>query len=122
MKEKQTLLEAFEGVDQGNLSSFCGVKINIDEKGIALSMKYYWNKVMKRFGILDDEKQEKPIKTKVNRNDCPAKVDEKRKKTYLQMIGSIIFGFTHCRLDLALAATNATKWRTKTPTTKSKNL
>jgi hypothetical protein len=103
MKEKHTLLEAFEGVDQGSLSSFCGVEINIDEKGIALSMKYYWNKVMKRFGILDDEKQDKPINVKVNRNDCPAKVNEERKKTYLQMIGSIIFGFTHCRLDLALA-------------------
>jgi hypothetical protein len=32
--EKQILLEAFEGVDQGSLSSFCGVEINIDEKGI----------------------------------------------------------------------------------------
>jgi hypothetical protein len=103
IQEKKILLEAFEGVDQGSLSSFCGVEINIDEKGIALSMTYYWNKVLKRFGILDNDKQDKPIKTKVNRNDCPTIVNEERKKTYLQMIGSIIFGFTHCRLDLALA-------------------
>ncbi len=66
-------------------------------------MKYYWNKVMKKFGILDEDKQDKPMKTKVNRNECPAKVNEEQKKTHLQMIGSIIFGFTHCRLDLALA-------------------
>jgi transposase InsO family protein len=103
LQEKKLLLEAFEGVDQGSLSSFCGVEINIDENGIALSMAYYWNKVLKRFGILDNDKQDKPIKTKVNRNDCPTIVNEERKKTYLQMIGSIIFGFTHCRLDLALA-------------------
>jgi hypothetical protein len=103
LQEKKILLEAFEGVDQGSLSSFCGVEIKIDEKGIALSMAYYWNKVLKRFGILDNDKQDKPIKTKVNRNDCPTIVNEERKKTYLQMIGSIIFGFTHCRLDLALA-------------------
>jgi hypothetical protein len=27
--------------------------------------------------------------------------DEKLKNNYLQIIGSIIYGFTHCRLDLA---------------------
>ena len=28
LKEKEILLTAFEGVDQGNLSSFCGVEID----------------------------------------------------------------------------------------------
>ena len=40
---------------------------------------------------------------KINRDDCPNSVNEERKKTYLQIIGSIIFGYTHCRLDLAFA-------------------
>jgi hypothetical protein len=102
MKEKKLLLHAFEGIDQGKLSSFCGVEIAINDKGIELSMNYYWLKLMKRFGIGADEKENRPIKIKVNKDDCPIEPNEDRKKTYLQIIGSIIFGFTHCRLDLAL--------------------
>ena len=101
LKEKRTLLEAFEGVDQGNLSSFCGVEVEINENGIKLSMEYYWQKIMQRFGIANEAKEDKPIKAKVNKTECPEKIDETRKKTYLQIIGSIIFGYTHCRLDLA---------------------
>ena len=103
LKEKEKLLTAFEGVDQGNLSSFCGVEIETTDEKITLSMKYYWNKIMKRFGISDSRKEDKPIKMKINRDDCPNNVNEERKKTYLQIIGSIIFGYTHCRLDLAFA-------------------
>jgi hypothetical protein len=102
-QEKEILLRAFEGIDQGNLSSFCGVEVEISDKGISLSMQYYWDKIMKRFGISTDAKDDKPIKTKIKRKDCPAKINEERKKTYLQIIGSIIFGYTHCRLDLAFA-------------------
>jgi hypothetical protein len=101
MREKQILLTAFEGVDQGSLSSFCGVEIAIDKKGIRLSMSYYWKKLMQRFGIAEEDKDDRPIKTKINRDDCPKQVNEERKKTYLQILGSIIFGYTHCRLDLA---------------------
>ena len=99
--EKAQLLHAFEGVDQGNLKSFCGVEIDISDTQINLSMAYYWKKVMKRFGISAKDKSDSPIKTKICRNDCPATTNEKTKKTYLQMIGSIIFGYTHCRMDLA---------------------
>ncbi len=56
---------------------------------------------MKRFQISDEQKEDKPLKTKINKNDCPETTNETRKQTYLQIIGSIIFGFTHCRLDLA---------------------
>ncbi len=56
---------------------------------------------MKRFGITAQDKNGSPIRVKISRNDCPATTNEKTKKTYLQMIGSIIFGYTHCRLDLA---------------------
>jgi hypothetical protein len=101
LKEKEILLQAFEGVDQGDLSSFCGVEINIKENGISLTMQYYWNKVLKRFGISTDSKEDKPLKSKINKMHCPANINEARKKTYLQIIGSIIFGYTHCRLDLA---------------------
>jgi hypothetical protein len=41
------------------------------------------------------------LKTKISKDDCPTTPNENRKQTYLQIIGSIIFGFTHCRLDLA---------------------
>ena len=101
-KEKLILLTAFEGVDQGNLTSFCGVEVDISDEKIVLSMEYYWKRIMKRFGISEHDKQDKPIKTKVNRMDCPKQANPERKKTYLQIIGSIIFGYTHCRLDLAL--------------------
>ena len=103
LQEKATLLRAFEGIDQGNLSSFCGVEVEISDKGISLSMQYYWDKIMKRFGISTNAKEDKPIKTKIKRTECPAKINEERKKSYLQIIGSIIFGYTHCRLDLAFA-------------------
>ncbi len=56
-KEKLILLNAFEGVDQGNLSSFRGVEITMDEKGIKLSMMYYWKKLMKRFGTSENSKR-----------------------------------------------------------------
>ena len=103
LKEKKSLLKAFEGVDQGNLSSFCGVEIEITEDKISLSMNYYWKKIMKRFGIAENKKADKPLQRKINRNDCPTTKNEERKRTYLQIIGSIIFGYTHCRLDLAFA-------------------
>ncbi len=103
LQEKASLLKAFEGIDQENLSSFCGVEVDIKDNGITLSMQYYWEKIMKRFGILKTSKDDKPIKTKIKRTDCPAKVNEERKKSYLQIIGSIIFGYTHCRLDRAYA-------------------
>ena len=103
MKEKEILLTAFEGVDQGSLSSFCGVEIETTEDKITLSMKYYWTKIMKRFEISENMQNDKPIKSKINKEDCPKSVNEERKKTYLQIIGSIIFGYTHCRLDLAFA-------------------
>ena len=86
LKEKQTLLRAFEGVDQGNLSSFCGVEVEINENGIKLSMEYYWQKIMKRFGIANEAKEDKPIKAKVNKTECPEKIDETRKINSLQII------------------------------------
>ncbi len=56
-KEKQILLTAFEGVDQGNLSSFCGVEVEMNEGSIVLSMAYYWKRIMKKFGISENEKK-----------------------------------------------------------------
>jgi hypothetical protein len=100
--EKQILSNVFEGIDQGDLSSFCGVEIAISDDRIVLSMEYYWKRIMKKIGILEKDKEEKPIETKVNRLDCPKQANTERKKTYLELIGSIIFGYTHCRLDLAL--------------------
>ncbi len=38
---------------------------------------------------------------KMKRSECPMEPDEKLKTNYLQIIGSIIYGYTHCRLDLA---------------------
>ena len=99
--EKESLLYLFDGIDQGMLKSFCGVEIDISDNKISLGMNYYWKKVMKKFGIKSEETTDKPLKAKVNRSDCPKVPNAKTKQTYLQVIGSIIFGFTHCRLDLA---------------------
>ncbi len=54
-----------------------------------LSMDYYWNKLLKKFKVL--------------RSEFPQHVDKARQKEYLQIMGSIIYGYTHCRLDLAYA-------------------
>jgi hypothetical protein len=100
-KVKKTLLHAFDGIDQGDLKSFCGVEIDIKPESISLSMDYYWNKLMKKFNISEKETESTPINAKVKRSDCPSVPDKERQHEYLQIIGSIIYGFTHCRLDLA---------------------
>jgi hypothetical protein len=106
---KAELLQAFEGTDNGNLSSFCGVEIRVDENRISLSMEYYWNKLMRKFHVKDDEIENSPLKTKIKRSECPAEPDEKMKNSYLQIIGSIIYGYTHCRLDLAFPVNMLTR-------------
>jgi hypothetical protein len=97
------LLRPFVGIDQGTLKSFCGVEIDISDEKNTLSMQYYWKKVMKRFGIAPQDKEDRPLKKKINKNkdDCSKTPNENRKMTYLQIICSVIFGFTHCRLELA---------------------
>jgi transposase InsO family protein len=98
---KEDLLKAFDGTDNGNLTSFCGVEIKVKENQISLSMEYYWNKLMAKFNVPEHEVEDSPIKTKILRSECPAIPDPSIKNNYLQVIGSIIYGFTHCRLDLA---------------------
>jgi hypothetical protein len=98
---KADLLKAFDGTDNGNLTSFCGVEIKVKENQISLSMEYYWNKLMAKFNVPEHEVEDSPVKTKILRSECPAVPDPAIKNNYLQVIGSIIYGFTHCRLDLA---------------------
>jgi transposase InsO family protein len=98
---KADLLKAFDGTDNGNLTSFCGVEIKVKENQISLSMEYYWNKLMAKFNVPEHEVEDSPVKTKILRSECPAVPDPAIKNNYLQIIGSIIYGFTHCRLDLA---------------------
>jgi hypothetical protein len=98
---KAELLKAFDGTDNGNLASFCGVEIKATPTQISLSMEYYWKKLMDKFHVADDDIEDSPIKTKILRSECPKLPDPTIKHNYLQIIGSIIYGFTHCRLDLA---------------------
>ncbi len=98
---KKELLEVSDVTDNGNLTSFCGVEIRISEGKLCLSMEYYWNKLMKKFKMNENETEDSPIKTKLKRSECPTTPDETLKTNYLQIIGSIIYGFTHCRLVLA---------------------
>jgi transposase InsO family protein len=100
---KTQLLRAFEGVDQGDLTSFCGVEIKASPDSMELSMDYYWDKLLKKFNVGEHDLQDTPLKTKIIRSDCPEQVDKSRQKEYLQIMGSIIYGYTHCRLDLAYA-------------------
>ena len=106
---KAELLQAFTGTDNGNLSSFCGVEIRSNERQVSLSMEYYWDKLMRKFHVQDDEIENAPLKTKIKRSECPAEPDEKMKNNYLQIIGSIIYGYTHCRLDLAFPVNMLTR-------------
>jgi hypothetical protein len=106
---KATLLQAFEGTDNGNLTSFCGVQIKSEEGQISLSMEYYWNKLMRKFHVQPEEIESSPLKTKIKRSECPNEPDEQLKHSYLQIIGSIIYGYTHCRLDLAFPVNMLTR-------------
>jgi hypothetical protein len=106
---KAELLQAFEGTDNGKLSSFCGVEVRSSEGQISLSMEYYWNKLMTKFNVKDDDIENSPLKTKISRSECPDEPDEKMKNSYLQIIGSIIYGYTHCRLDLAFPVNMLTR-------------
>ncbi len=62
---KAELLRAFDGTDNGDLKSFCGVEVNVSEDRISLSMEYYWNKLMTKFNIKPDEIESSPLKTKI---------------------------------------------------------
>jgi hypothetical protein len=106
---KAELLQAFAGTDNGKLSSFCGVEIRTNERQVSLSMEYYWDKLMRKFNVQEDEIENSPLKTKIKRSECPAEPDEKMKNSYLQIIGSIIYGYTHCRLDLAFPVNMLTR-------------
>ena len=106
---KAELLQAFEGTDNGNLTSFCGVEVKTSQNQISLSMEYYWDKLMRKFEIKHDEVEDSPIKTKIKRSECPQEPDEKLENSYLQIIGSIIYGYTHCRLDLAFPVNMLTR-------------
>jgi hypothetical protein len=106
---KAELLQAFDGTDNGNLKSFCGVEIKMSEDKISLSMEYYWNKLMKKFAVNVSDIESSPLKTKIKRSECPKEPDEKLKNSYLQIIGSIIYGYTHCRLDLAFPVNMMTR-------------
>ena len=106
---KAELLQVFEGTDNGNLKSFCGVEVNVNDNQISLSMEYYWKKLMTKFNIEPDDIENSPLKTKIKRSECPAEPDEQLKTSYLQIIGSIIYGYTHCRLDLAFPVNMLTR-------------
>jgi transposase InsO family protein len=106
---KAELLQAFEGTDNGKLSSFCGVEVRTSENQVSLSMEYYWNKLMTKFNVKENEVENAPLKSKILRSECPAEPDDKMKTSYLQIIGSIIYGYTHCRLDLAFPVNMLTR-------------
>jgi hypothetical protein len=106
---KAELLRAFEGTDNGKLSSFCGVEIRTSEHCVSLSMEYYWKKLMRKFDVKNDEIENSPQKTKIKRSECPTAPDEQLKTSCLQIIGSIIYGYTHCRLDLAFPVNMLTR-------------
>ena len=106
---KSELLTAFEGTDNGLLTSFCGVEIKVTQNQISLSMEYYWNKLMDKFNVSAHETEDAPLKTKILRSECPTVPDPEIKNNYLQIIGSIIYGFTHCRLDLAFPVNMMTR-------------
>jgi hypothetical protein len=109
MRQRQNYFKHSRAQIMANLSSFCGVEIRTSERHVSLSMEYYWNKLTKKFHVQNDEIENSPLKTKIKRSECPAEPDEKMKTSYLQIIGSIIYGYTHCRLDLAFPVNMLTR-------------
>ncbi len=49
----------------------------------------------KKFNVDENDTQETSLKTKVLRSECPSHVDKTRQKEYLQIMGWIIYGYTH---------------------------
>jgi hypothetical protein len=76
---------------------------------VSLSMEFYWKKLMRKFDVKDDKIENSPLKTKIKRSECPIAPDEQLKTSFLQIIGSIIYGYTHCRLDLAFPVNMLTR-------------
>ncbi len=62
---KAELLAVFEGTDNGNLTSFCGVEVKQSEDQIGQCMEYYWKKLMNKFDVKPDEIENAPLKTKI---------------------------------------------------------
>ena len=83
--------------------------ISVQDSEIALSMRYYWSKLFQKYDIAANETEKAPITKKVNRSDCPNEPIKPLKSIYLSTVGSILFGFTHCRLDIAYAIGALTK-------------
>jgi hypothetical protein len=106
---KSELLAVFDGTDNGDLTSFCGVEVKQSEGQTSLCMEYYWKKLMTKFNVKADEIENAPLKTKIKRSECPEEPNEQLKTNYLQIIGSIIYGYTHCRLDLAFPVNMLTR-------------
>jgi hypothetical protein len=106
---KSELLAVFEGTDNGDLTSFCGVEVKQSDGQTSLCMEYYWKKLMTKFDVKPDEIENAPLKTKIKRSECPEEPNEQLKTNYLQIIGSIIYGYTHCRLDLAFPVNMLTR-------------
>ena len=104
------LLRLFEGNDNKHLSSFCGVEIyqSSDRGCVQLRMTHYWKKLMTKFGI-NESKSRSAISKKISKSDCPEHVNPETKRSFLEVIGSILFGFTHCRHDLAYAIGSLTR-------------
>jgi hypothetical protein len=100
---KMQVLQAFDGVDQSELTFFCGVKIKTTPDSMEISMDYYWNKLLMKFNVGEHDIQDTPLKSKVLRSECPQHVDKARQKECLQIMGLIIYGYTHCRLNMAYA-------------------
>jgi hypothetical protein len=106
---KAELLQAFKGTDNGDLTSFCGVEVRTTEGQISLSMEYYWDKLMRKLNVKPNETENSPLKTQIKRSECPPEPDENLKTSYLQIIGSIIYGYTHCRPDLTFPVNMLTR-------------
>ncbi len=64
---------------------------------------------LKKFNVKSDEIENAPLKTKIKRSECPEKPNEQLKTNYVQIISSIIYGYTHCRLDLAFPVNMLTR-------------
>ncbi len=60
---KKQLLQAFDGVDQGDLTSFCGVEIDIQTESISLSIGYYWKRLMQKFNVGPQDVEDSPIRS-----------------------------------------------------------
>lgn len=108
----ETLKEAFEITDLGNVSSVVGMRVIRDDqkKSISIDQSAYISQILTRFGMNDCNPCTSPMDSgqTLSLNDCPKDDNEKQEmdaKPYQELIGCLTYLAHMTRPDICFATT-----------------